>query len=191
MRGLLTRGLALLGLLLLLAPAAVQANDRFTVTHAETHLKGGVYLLDAQIAMEFSRDAVEALNNGVPLTLMLDIRIDRLRNWWLDAEQAVLEQRYQLTYYALSDQYLVRNLNTGNVYSYPSLESAADAIGSLSDFPLLDSKLLQDGDSEEQFEVLLRMRLDLEALPLPLRVMAYVQKAWRLSSEWSAWPLTP
>lgn len=179
---------ALLLTLLVLVATHAWAADRFTVEQATTRLEQGVYLLDAQIAMEFSRDATEALNNGVPLTLMLDIRIDRMRNWWLDDDIAELQQRYQITYYALSDQYLVRNLNTSTVYSYPSLDAAVEALGTLQGFPLLDSELLEN---EEEYEVLMRMQLDLDALPMPLRVVAYVQKAWRMSSDWSAWSLTP
>jgi hypothetical protein len=43
--------------------------------------------------------------------------------------------------------------------------------------------------SDERYEGALRARLDIEALPAPLRVFAYLSDDWRLTSEWYTWPL--
>ena len=147
-----------------------------------------MHLLDADIDYAFSDEALEALANGIPLTIRLDIEVQRKRAWYLpDADIASLEQRYQLLFHALSDRYMVINLNSGTFYAYPTRASAISALGTLRDFPLLDDKLIEKG---EHYRVQMRAELDIEALPSPLRPVAYLTPAWRLKSEWYAWSLT-
>jgi len=173
-----------LGLLLVLP---VHAAD-FFITGVHTRLKDNVYLLDAYVDYRFSDEALEALNNGVPLTFQLTIEIQRKRKWWLDADIADLQQRFRLQYHALSHQYLLQNLNSGAFYAFQSLTAARDAMGTLRDFPLLDKQLVKP---DEKYEVLLHAELDIEALPSPLRPLAYITPAWRLNSDWYTWSLTP
>ncbi len=174
---------------LLLLPTLATARDAgFYVLDAQTAMRDGVFVLDAAIELVLSEDPLDALDSGVPLTITLDIDVERKRSWWLDAGVATLEQRYELHYYPLSDQYLVRNLNSGALYAYPSLDSALDALGHIQRLPLLDSKLVQPG---EEYEVELRARLDIEALPAPLRPVAYVTPGWHLGSGWYTCSLQP
>jgi hypothetical protein len=180
------RGLRLLVALFCLTPAA-QAGD-FVISDIDTEIKDGVYLLDADIDYRFTDDTLQALSNGVPLTVNLTIEIERVRNWWLDVEVARLEQRYSLQYHALSHQYTLRNLNSGAFYSYPHYFAAIEAMGTLRELPLLDSKLILP---EEEYEGAIKVELDIEALPSPLRPVAYLTPAWRLQSDWYKWSLTP
>jgi len=176
-----------LALILVSAPGSALAEN-FFITGVHTRLKDNVYLLDANIDYRLSPDVLEALNNGVPITLQVDIEIQRKRNWWLDDDVATLQQRYQLQYHALSHQYLLSNINSGAFYSFHTLDSALNALGSLHGFPLLDKQLVKPG---EEYEVLLHAKLDIEALPSPLRPLAYITPAWRLNSDWYTWSLTP
>jgi hypothetical protein len=167
--------------------APAQANE-FFITGIHTEIKDGVYLLDADIDYRFSDEALRALSNGVPLTVQLTLEINRLRKWWLNDEIAALEQRYSLQYHALSHQYLLRNLNSGAFYSLPHSQAAVDALGRLRDLPLLDSKLVLP---DERYRVSMQVELDIEALPSPLRPVAYLTPSWRLRSDWYSWLLTP
>jgi hypothetical protein len=177
----------LLALAFGLVPLCAWAGE-FSVRNADTNLVEGVYLLDAHVDYSFSAEALKALDNGIPLTIRLDIEVQRKRSWWFDADVASLEQRYQLRYHAFSEQYLVRNLNSGALYTYPTLASAVEALGDIRDFPLLDEKLIKP---HAKYEVELRAYLDIEALPSPLRPLAYITPAWHLGSEWYKWSLTP
>jgi len=160
----------------------------FAVRDAATRLQEGVYLLDADLGFDFSEQAIQALRNGVPLTLRVDIEVGRDRWWWLDATVATLEQRYRVKYHAFSDKYLVHNFNSGAFYTYPTLGGAVAALGRIRDLPLLDQKLVEE---DEEYEVAIRVYLDIEALPSPLRPIAYITPAWHLTSEWTTWSLQP
>lgn len=164
-----------------------QGSD-FFISEIHTEIRDGVYLLDADIDYRFSDEALRALSNGVPLTIQLTLEIDRTRRWWLNDEVATLQQRYSLQYHALTHQYLLRNLNSGAFYSLPHYQAAVAALGTLRGLPLLDSKLIS---TDEHYEVSMQVELDIEALPSPLRPVAYITPAWRLKSDWYRWSLTP
>ena len=183
------------GLRLLLFALAVWATSahvalavEFTVVSAHTILVNGVYRLQARFELPLSKDALQALANGVPLTFAIDMEVDRKRDYLWNEAVAQLEQRYRLEYHSLTGHYLVQNLNTGTQESYPNLQEALKALSHLDNFPMLDRHLLDRG---ERYEASVRVRLDIESLPGPLRPLAYVSPGWYLSSAWYSWPLNP
>lgn len=174
---------------LALGLCAVTAHaGSFEVRSAATKLQDDRYQLTARIDYDFSAEVLDALANGVPLTLRVEVEIQRLRRWWANQTVAKLEHRHQLTYHAFSDQYLLRNLNSGVLTIHPTLNQALVALGALDDLPLLDAARIE---ADEEYQVQLRTTLDIEALPAPLRPVAYVTPAWRLSSAWFTCSLTP
>ncbi len=178
--------LALLALLALLGTVTGAWAAGFDVTGASTRLEGGVYLLNAQIEYGLSEPALDALQNGVPLTIELLMEVRRRRSWVWDETVYSLAQRFRLEYHALSRQYLVRNLNSGERRSFSSRPAALRFMGQIHEFPLLDSGLLAP---DQRYEGALQARLDLDTLPAPLRLFAYFSEDWRLISEWYSWSL--
>jgi len=104
--------LATLGACAALFASAVAAQTRFEVRSAYIEPSEGVYQLNATVDFELPEGARAALRDGVPLTLHLEIVVKRQRNYWLDETVAALEQDYELVHHALSERYLVRNLNS-------------------------------------------------------------------------------
>lgn len=135
-----------------------------------------------------SDEIKDALNNGVSIPLVLSIEVKRERWYIWDEKVASLKQYYQLKYYALSRQYVIYYQNTGFQKAFSTLEATLNYLGELVDFPLLDKTLV---NSEENYLVYLKIYLDIEALPVPLRPIAYFSAQWRLASEWFTCPLQP
>lgn len=160
----------------------------FEVHAAATSLEDDTYQLTARIGYRFGAEVLAALDNGVPLTLQLEVEVQRVRKWWANETLTKRVQRHQLTYHAFSDQYLLRNLDSGELTIHPTLGMALSELGAVDHFPLLPAERI---DAGEDYEVQLRASLDIEALPAPLRPVAYVTPAWRLSSEWYTCSLTP
>ncbi len=158
----------------------------FQVLNADTRLWQEVYLLDADIDYEFSEPSLEALESGVPLTLYLEMEVLLQREWLWDETVASLQQRFTLEYHALADQYVVTNLNSDELKSFPTRGTATAFLGRIEDFPLLDRSLVEP---DQDYYGRLRVSLDIESLPAPLRPMAYLSGDWRLTSEWYVWPL--
>lgn len=175
----------LAGLVLLLGCAAAHAAQ-FSIRDAELRLVDGMYLLNAAIDFDFSDESVEALENGVPLTVILDMEILRERRFLWDETVAAREARLRLEVHALSGQYVLKNLENGRVRTFRTLEEARKGLGTVRGLPMLRGDLLE---KDRNYTLRLRARLDIEALPSPLRPLAYLSSLWRLSSDWYAWTI--
>jgi hypothetical protein len=164
------------------APAWAQA--RFEIRSAYVEPAEGVYQLNATIDFELPAGAREAIREGVPLTLHLEIVVRRQRFYWFDESVATLEQDYELVFHALSERYLVRNLNSGEQASYPTLDTALDALRVISNLPILDEALVDHG---RRHEMSVRATLDVRTMPDTLRFILFWSDDWRQRSEWYTW----
>ncbi len=165
--------------------APVSAEPGFTVRSAEVRLESGVYFLDAKIVFEFSAEAVEAMDNGVTLTVLIDVEVFRQRTLW-DKKILSRQSRINVGVHALSKKYVMKKLDTGEIHTYGSVEEMAAVLGNIERLPLFEAAGI---DTEDKYAARVRARLDIEALPSPLRPLAYVSQAWRLTSDWYELPL--
>jgi hypothetical protein len=167
-----------------LTPARAAEGD-ISRPSASVRVVDGVYLLDSVVRIQLADSVVTALHSGVALTFAWEVEIGRERAWWWpEAEVAYVTQRYRLEYHALSLQYLVTNLNTGERRSFTRLPTALDFIGQLIGFPIVDRVLLDDPG---RYTGYVRLRLEHNTLPLPLRPAALFSGAWYLETDWREW----
>ena len=160
--------------------------QQFTIENANTELVEQVYILNANLKYNFNKEALTALENGVSLILVLDIEVIKPRRYMWDEEIATLEQRFELQYLALTDQYQLANKNSGAQYVYHTLDDALATLEEINGLPLIDAHLL---DQDERYKVQVRSRLDIDSLPVPLRLTAYFSSSWWLTSGWYSWDL--
>jgi hypothetical protein len=172
---------------LLWLPPFVGYADEFAaeVKQAEITLQGDSYMLSADIVYQLSEKAMEALQNGVPLFWDIQVKIQQHDVLWNKTlvEKAI---RYRIQYHALLNMYRVRNENSGEVYNFSTLSAALDLMSSVRDFRVTDKA---DLDLEKQYLLAVKVNFDRDALPLPLRPIAYIDPQWYLSSDWTLWPL--
>lgn len=171
-----------------LAGAVCAGDAGFEVLSVQTHLTEGVYRLDAEVQLDFSRSARRALESGVPIPILYRFRILRPREYLWDEQVAELKQRYRIEFHALSQRYVVVNVNAGTGQAFSTLAEALRSIETLRAFPLIDADLLPAGP---RYVGTLEVLLDSEALPVPLRLQTWVNDAWQLDSRPYRWPLTP
>lgn len=164
------------------------AADGFRVISAETRRVDDSYLLSAEIDYRFSDRALEALENGVPLTLEVHLQVRATDAWLWDQSLADQRLRYRIRYKPLSERYLVSRLPDDQGRTFVTRQAAIAALGELDRVYLVSAQRL---DPEQDYEVRLRAALDIEELPLPLRPMAYLRTGWKQSTGWTDWPLTP
>jgi hypothetical protein len=182
----------LLLILGLAAAAAGVAQDTirrpgyFEVRSAATELVNGVHQLNARLQLVLSTDALEALSSGVPLTIELDIDIIKSRRFYWDDVAAELAVRYELEYRPLSQRYIVRNLNSGDQDSFATLYSALNNLGRIQGLPIIDDALLEP---DRNYRMRVRVLLNTQQYPAPLRLLFFWRDEWQLASEWSEWSL--
>lgn len=157
------------------------------VKNAEIASKGDSYVLAADIDYQLSPRAKEALQNGVPLYWDIHIKTLQHRDFFWDKTLTKSLIRYRIQYHALLNMYRVRNEGGGEIYNFSTLSAALDLMSTIRDFRVMDKAFYESG---KRYAVGIKVTLDRDALPLPLRPVAYANPQWYLSSDWKLWPLT-
>lgn len=173
--------------LLMAWSGALRADEgRVGIRSVYAELDGGVYYVYARVEIVLSAEALDALHNGVPLNIELQMVVNRFRRWIWDDTVASLKQRYQLSHHALSDRYVVANLNSGDAISFPDLDSALRFLERVERLPLIDESILEEN---RRYQAAARVTLDVKELSGPLRFLSRFWADWRISSDWYRWPL--
>lgn len=165
---------------------AAEAVRRFEIRSAFVQPAESVYMLNARLDFALPAGAQMAVRDGVVLTLDLEIVVNRARRYWPDDTIATLEQRYELVYHALSERFLVRNVNSGEQTSWPTLDAALESLKVVDRLPILDESLV---DPKRRYEVSLRAGLDVRNIPEALRFVLFWVDDWRQQTDWYTWPL--
>ena len=144
-----------------------------------------IYLsIKSSIVMSLEQE--QMLLNGIPLTFVYDVRLEEKR--FFGGNDYAKEIRYLLYYHGLSKQFVVRGLTTQKQYSYPTLSLALLFISTP---PAIEFEVKDEqGFHLDRYEGRAKLWLDIEALPTPLRIPAYLSSNWWLNSSWFKWELS-
>ncbi len=168
------------------ADAKQQENQAvFAINSLTTKLIDHVFLADLEQEFHLNETVIEAMQNGVPITLQTQFNIYKDR-WYWDEEIVTITQRYRINYHALIQQYILTNINTGKQAFYSKLYRVLDELTTIRNLPLVDKNILPE---DKELFITVRNRLEIESLPLPLKATAYLSGNWRLKSDWATWLL--
>lgn len=156
------------------------------VKHAELEQQNRELMLNADFDFKFSEEAIEALNHGVPLTISVHLRVLMKRKYLWDKTVLDVKLPFSIHYHALVKLYQVLNQASGEFGNFATLESAIESLGIIRSIAIMTVDNL---DKQQQYSAEVKVSLDTEALPLPLRPMAYISPKWHLSSSWYSWQL--
>ena len=169
-------------------PPTLDDGARFEVRSAYLEPAERVYLLNATLDLALARNATQALHEGVPVVLELDLSVVRKRRYLPDVEVASLAQRWQIHYHALSERYIVNNLNSGQQSSYSSVATALGALSEVRGLPVIDEALIERG---QRYEASLRATAEVEGgLPTALKFIIFWID-WKRTTDWYTWTVRP
>ena len=161
-------------------PALSMAAD-FKISNQTCRSQDNAFVLDADIDFDFSDKAIEALQNGVPLTLEIHLQVRRKGAWLWEKDLLDSRIRYQIRYHPLASVYQVIDLQNNAQQSFVTREVAISSLGDIRGLPVILHSQLEKG---KIYNIELRATLDVDSLPLQLRTMAYLSPDWNLSSKW-------
>jgi len=173
-------------LLLSLALLPILANaQQFSVDTAVINKVGNGHKLDAHLSYTLTPRVEEALENGVPITFYQEFELSEPMLWigdYFDWYSTIWIEvtRFELRYHALTQQYVLTNLDTNYRQSYTSLHSALSELGDITNFILPPEHLLE---MHEDMQLTIKTGLDLHALPTPMRPGALISSKWKLDSD--------
>jgi hypothetical protein len=163
-------------------------EGRFEVRSADLQLKDGVYHLNAHVDLPVSDAVRRGLAEGVPLTVELDLNIERVRQLLPNSKVADLTQRYHLQYNAVSARYVLRNDNSGQQESLSTVDAAIEQLSEVRGLPVLDRALIA---ADRRYEANVRAKVDYGSVPFSLRVVMFWVNDWHRESDWYTWTLQP
>jgi len=173
----------LIGLLgWLLGITSLQAGE-VVVTHVATEVRGDMLYIDADARLTLFRAQREALESGVPLTFAWEFVIEQERDWLWAREVVNQTIHARIEYHALSQLYRLVWPESEESATFTSLSDALEALTQLRNIALGPAADFSHGNYRGRA----RLRLLLDALPLPMRPRAYFSERWALASEWYLW----
>ena len=161
-------------------------DGRCEVRSADVVLREGVYHLNARLELPVTAAVKQGLADGVPLSMQLELLIERDRRLLPNANVAELMQRYQLQYNAVSARYVLRNVNSGEQESFATVEDALVRMSQVRAVPVLDKSFIEAGP---HYEANVRIKLDYGAVPMTVRILMFWVNDWHRESEWYTWTL--
>lgn len=162
----------------------------FKVTEVQPRFVDQSLVLNGNLELGLNAKVEEALAKGIPLEVNIDVHLHRERRFLWDRKIADWTLHRRIQYHALSGQYLVSSAPPEPEFgeSLLTLQEALKQLGSLNGVTL---KLEESVAPETAHSVDMRVSLDIEALPTPLRPVAYTSFTWHLNSGWSTWKIAP
>jgi hypothetical protein len=169
-----------------LAGALGAAQADFAVSEIEARFAERALQLSGALDLTLTPKVEEALAKGIPLDVVIGVRLLRVRAWLWDERAGSWTVKRRIRYHALSGQYLVSAADA-NPEINESYTVLGEALKQLGVFDRLQLPLPEAPLPDARYQVQVRAHLDLESLPTPLQPVAYTSLAWHLNSGWSLW----
>ncbi len=163
-------------------------NKNFQVLSASSYPLKSNIAINALLKINFTKEVVEALENGIPLTIAVEVQVFYEKTWWRNVLIKESVQRFELRYHPLTDIHEVKNIATYERYSFNSRQEAMAILGTIQGAQLIEKNKLE---ANKEYFVQIRTLLDISYLPAALRQLAAVSSTWRLESSWYRWAIMP
>ena len=155
------------------------------VRSAYVNIDKGVFLLHARVEYPLTQVIRDALRDGISLTFDLDARVERDRRFWFNAGIVDLTLRRELTYHAVSERYVVREVKSGDQQSFATVDEALTFLGRVDAWPILVEPQLNEGN----YTISVRAGVRRGNLPATMRAILFWTDDWVRVSEWYTWTL--
>lgn len=175
-------------LIILLASSlfAMSFADNFAISSVfvKESKKKDVYKISVEAIIKMTPEQVESLENGIPLTFGYSFIIEEKSGlMWRETEKEHKVYNYTISYNALTEQYVVNAHKTKKYENFPTLSLALAYIAE----PKNLSLEIMNRKKGYIYRGGVRLRLDINELPTPLRIPAYLSREWNLDTGWKYW----
>lgn len=167
---------------------AVSFADDFSISsvYVKYGNKEDSYKIAVEATIKMSPRQIEILENGIPLTFSYTLVVEeKLGLIWFKGDNEPKEYNYTISYNALTQQYVVNTHHNKKYENFPTLSLALSYIAEPKNLNLQ----VVNRQNKYQYRAGVRLKLDINELPTPLRVPAYLSKDWNLDTGWKYWEL--
>jgi len=147
------------------------------VTTSDTHL-----LLFGELRNSLTKEMVDGLHNGIPITFSFFVELERNRRNWVDEELAVFSFSHNLSFDTLKNRYVVETEEINNQKKTTStLEEASKFLNEINGLKIIELSRLQP---ESTYRIKVKADLYKKTLPLSLHNIIPFISWWDLSTDW-------
>ena len=147
----------------------------------ESDFSGTTWLLNPQYKVSPSGKVREAIDNGIVVNFVMQVKLYASKDWWFDSMLEHQAQTFAVRYFSLSSQYQLNNLRTKEKQSFITLDQLLDHLGQQTVF---EFNANQDADYLST-----RLFLDKQALPSTMQLPIVFDADWNLNTDWQQAPL--
>lgn len=164
--------------------SAIAGDSSITIKNADLKADGEAYRLNADLEIVLDEDIQEAINKGVLVEFLYKFELVSPRTFWFDKTVVSASTSINVSYHALSRQYLVSQ--DGRQTSHEILREAMIEFVQLYDWKVFDRAAIE---SDNSYVATLNVKLDQTKLPKALQVEAIGSEGWNISAETFEWLL--
>jgi len=139
------------------------------------------WLITPHYQLTLSEAIIEAIENGIEITVISECQLLVEKNWWPDRVLTTASQKFEIHFFSLSSQYQLRGINHDYLAPFPSLSDLLAQLGQKTIFQL--------ADTAEASIARCRLYLDQRALPSTMQLPVLWDDKWSLDSNWHRRPL--
>ncbi len=140
------------------------------------------YLLNADAEINFGTEIEKAILKGFTFSFLIEFQLLSPKKYWFDDEVVTTVQQVNLSYHALTRQYIVTRNDQQRAYA--NLDEAVEDLSIIQDMKVFQEA---DVDKSERYRAVLLMRLDQKKLPKALRIEGMTSSEWKISSQRFEW----
>lgn len=164
--------------LALVAPGCTQSQKDFGIRLSDlsaTESQVGIRI-EARQDIRLSGEARDALRNGVPLKIRVDMALQKSGQWSATQDESIF---YEIQYLPLSDRFQLSGpLPDDQPRSFPRLRHIIAEMASI------DWQLDAISDGPGQYNLSMRSQLDRGSMPGPMQLPMLFSSQWAHDSGW-------
>ncbi|WP_227869789.1 DUF4390 domain-containing protein [Undibacterium parvum] len=167
-------------LTLIAMPHGLALANEVEVTTAKIESSEEGYRIVAAFSFELSHGLEDAITRGVPMYFTTEVEMTRPRWYWLDEKTIRSQQTVRIAYNLWTRQYTAA-INGSLQQNFARLEDAMALVLRPRRWLVADKSALSSGAN---YNVAVRLKLDINQLPKPFLITSLNNSDWRLSSDW-------
>ena len=172
---------SLLACFLMFAPQAA-AGPTPTLTNITVSNTNADLVLHLQLEGSFSEKIKRQVLDGTPAAFAFIIRLEQVRDLWVDQKIADLRVVHTIRYDNLKKEFTVRRSWKGNeAETTPSFEEAQQWMNRIDNFTIVALNRMQKGS---QYELLTKAEVSKRSLPFSLHHVLFFISFWDEETDW-------
>ncbi len=169
----------------MLVVAAGRAQAAFEILSGRTFITADAIVTEVSLDLSLNDTVVEAINEGIELHIVADLRLLRVRHWIWDQAIGEWSTGFRLKYHDLSSTYVLTDERSGELETFTTIRDAMDSLANLTiSLPVVTETLPENPNG---YRASLRIDIDRDSLPPPLKLITEITPAWQLGSKWTQW----